>query len=54
VYFAMAFGGAGPAVFPALADRFGASVDVTDMDEVRRYSADAAALLFRGLLARTP
>lgn len=52
VYFSMTFGGAAPAAFPALAARFGAAVDPSDAEAVRRYSDDAAALLFRGLLAR--
>lgn len=52
VYFFMAFGGAGAAAFPALATRFGAAVAADDPEAISRMGADAAALLFNGLLSR--
>lgn len=51
-YFLMTHGAGGPLALPALADRFGATIDPTDPAAVRRHAETAAGLLFDGLLAR--
>lgn len=49
MYFLMTHGGGGPFALPGLADRFGAGLDPSDADAVRRHAAEATAVIFDGL-----
>ncbi len=49
VYFFMTHGAGGPLSFPALAERFGATVDAGDADAVHRHAVEAIDILFDGL-----
>ena len=51
-YFLMTHGAAGPAMYPALAARLGATVDPDDPEAVRRHATAAADWLFDGLRTR--
>ena len=51
-YFLLTHGAGGPLALPSLAARFGATVDPTDPEQVRRHAEAAAELLLDGLLTR--
>ena len=50
LYFFMTNGAGGPLSHPAIAERFGVSVDPNDPEAVRAHANAAADLLFDGLL----
>ncbi len=52
MYFFMTHGAGGPLTLPAMAERFGSTVDPTDPEAVRRHAQEAVDLLFDGLLER--
>lgn len=52
VYFLMTHGAGGPLALPGLAARFGAAVDPTDAEAVRRHAEAATAAIFDGLVGR--
>ena len=53
MYFFMTHGAGGPLALPALAERFGDAVDPADPDAVHRHAAEAVAVLFDGIVARS-
>jgi AcrR family transcriptional regulator len=54
MYFFMTHGAGGPLALPAMAQRFGLTIDASDPESVHRHAQAAADLLFDGLLAPAP
>jgi TetR/AcrR family transcriptional regulator len=52
VYFLMTHGAGGPLALPALAERFGTTVDRDDPEAVHRAAVEAVDVLFDGLIVR--
>lgn len=52
MYFFMTHGAGGPLSLPAIAERFGSTVDPTDEAAVRRHAQTAVDVLFDGLVRR--